>query len=239
MEAIIPSETIKESKVLRLPQPRNEDLEHRGKLAAAYDYVPTDWKTDPVEIPVLIGAESLLRGLKKDDLGRRKKGDPRRALVTRINMSHVLHAGLAPKNSAFPKEKTSQYKFVDDIVDAPDKRIDDMPLTANTLGKSTLQVADMVVDHRPDQIAHLAGHQKHRTKTSKLTQFLAGTTTHDIATGELQYDGLLGAGLTRVDAIKRIEYNNSRRESRERRRAEGALGAYGKILEETDNAATK
>ena len=82
MEAIIPSETIKESKVLRLPQPRNEDLEHRGKLAAAYDYVPTDWEKDPVEIPVLIGAESLLRGLKKDDLSRRKKGDPRRALVT-------------------------------------------------------------------------------------------------------------------------------------------------------------
>jgi hypothetical protein len=84
---------------------------------------------------VLIGAESLLRGLKKDELGRRKKGDPRRVLVTRINMSHVLHAGLAPKNSAFPKEKTSQYKFVDDIIDAPDKKIDDMPLTANTLGK--------------------------------------------------------------------------------------------------------
>jgi hypothetical protein len=97
----------------------------------------------------------------------------------------------------------------------------------------------MIVDRHPDQIAHLAGLQKHRTKTSKLTQFLAGTTTHDIATGELQYDGLLGVGLTRVDAIKRIEYNNSRRESRERRRAEGSLGAYGKILEETDNAATK
>jgi hypothetical protein len=72
-----------------------------------------------------------------------------------------------------------------------------------------------------------------------LTQFLAGTTTRDIATGELQYDGLLGAGLTRIDTIQRIEYSNRSRESRERRRAEGALEAYGKILEETDNAATK
>ena len=51
-------------------QSRNEDLGYREKLAAAYDHVPTDWENDPIEIPVLIGAESLLRGLKKYDLGR-------------------------------------------------------------------------------------------------------------------------------------------------------------------------
>ena len=103
--------------------------------------------------------------------------------MTHINMSYVLHAGLAAKHSAFPKEKTSHYKFVDNITDAPDKQVDGIPLAANTLGKSISQVADLVVDNHPGQIAHLAGHQKKRTKTSKLTRFLAGTTTHDIATG--------------------------------------------------------
>ena len=39
-----------------------------------------------------------------------------------------------------------------------------MPFTATSLKKSTMQVANLVVGHHPDQIANLAGYQKERTK---------------------------------------------------------------------------
>ena len=80
-----------------------ESLEHRGALAPSYDGISTEFGTRPVEMATLLGAESLLRGLEKNNLSRRKKGDPRRALVTRINVSHVLSAGLG--GGVYPKAR--------------------------------------------------------------------------------------------------------------------------------------
>ena len=232
-----PSDAYKPATVLRLPQPRNEDLKHRDRLAASYNHVPTEWGTDPIEIPTLIGAESLLTGLEKNNLARRKRADPHRAHLTHINMSHVLHAGLAPLHSKYPEERTVPYKFVDDVLDPPDMPVDSTPLTMNTLGQTSLQVADYVQDTHPDQITRLAGHQKRRTKTSKLIKILQGTSTHDLATGEVQNDGLLAAGLQRKNGLARIRRSNMRKNRREQRLAASALGAYANVLGDKEGEA--
>lgn len=228
----LPSAAYSPAMVLHLPQPQNEDLERRGRLAASYDHVPTEWGTDPIEPPTLIGAESLLTGLEKNNLARRKRADPHRAHLAHINMSHVLHAGLAPIHSRYPAERTVPYKFVDDVLKPQDVPVDDTPLTMNNLGQTSLQVADFVQDTHPDQITHLAGRRKRRTKTSKLIQILQGTTTHDLATGESQNDGILAAGLRRKNGIARIRRTNARRDKQDRQLAAGQLGAYENILED-------
>jgi len=211
--------------VLHLPQPKAESLEHRGALAPSYDGISTEFGTRPVEMATLLGAESLLRGLEKNNLSRRKKGDPRRALVTRINVSHVLSAGLG--GGVYPKARLA-YKFSEEN---PGAHPDNTPLTAAMLAHKTLQVADLAMGTHPDQITHIAGNRKQRTKQSALEAYLKGTTTHDIATGETQADGLLSAGLRRKKALARIKGTNTRRDKRERKQAGGANGAYDNIFD--------
>ena len=217
--------------VLHLPQPANESLEHRSALASSYDGVPTEFGLAPVEIATMIGAESLLRGLQKNNIARRKKGDPRRALVTRISAAHVLSAGLMTTDvgGRYPKQRGA-YVFKDG--DGENKP-DNTPLSASMLGHNTLQVADLVASSNPDQVAHIAGYRKQQTKASALEALVKGTSTADLGTGESQNDGLLAAGLRRKKGLARIRGVNTRRDKRDRRNARGTdqAGAYDNIFE--------